>query len=248
MTGGGQGEGARTGKAWVVLVVVGVLVAALITAVVLANGDGEEGTAPTEVPPTTSQAPDLAATSTTGGVPDTTAPPPQVPGVTGEVEIVGTSVASVRGAGPGIRPGGRPGGSGGDRLRLRREPGVHRPHRRAGEGHRVPRPLVPPLPGGGPQGPGVARWRWWSAGVDIVSVSTAVQPDQHNYPPSAWLEGEGWTSPVIRDNEHLRRPGRLRVRWIPVLGVRRRPGHGGAAQRRRARRLRFSSSTWPRRR
>jgi cyclophilin family peptidyl-prolyl cis-trans isomerase len=38
-------------------------------------------------------------------------------------------------------------------------------------------------------------------GVDIVSVSTAVQPDGDNYPPSAWLDDEGWTSPVIRDDE-----------------------------------------------
>ena len=37
-------------------------------------------------------------------------------------------------------------------------------------------------------------------GVDLVSVSTGVNPNQANYPPSAWLEREGWTVPVILDD------------------------------------------------
>jgi thiol-disulfide isomerase/thioredoxin len=37
-------------------------------------------------------------------------------------------------------------------------------------------------------------------GVDIYSVSTSVRSTQANYPPSAWLEREGWTVPVIRDD------------------------------------------------
>jgi len=37
-------------------------------------------------------------------------------------------------------------------------------------------------------------------GVDIYSVSTAVRSTQGNYPPSVWLEREGWTVPVIRDD------------------------------------------------
>lgn len=38
-------------------------------------------------------------------------------------------------------------------------------------------------------------------GVDLYSVSTAVNSGRPNYPPSEWLTAEGWTVPVIRDNE-----------------------------------------------
>jgi thiol-disulfide isomerase/thioredoxin len=37
-------------------------------------------------------------------------------------------------------------------------------------------------------------------GVDLISVSTGVNPNQANYPPSAWLEREGWPVPVIFDD------------------------------------------------
>lgn len=37
--------------------------------------------------------------------------------------------------------------------------------------------------------------------VDIYSVATSMNSAQGNYPPSSWLEGEGWTVPVIRDNQ-----------------------------------------------
>ena len=37
-------------------------------------------------------------------------------------------------------------------------------------------------------------------GVDIVSVTTAISSARENFPPSAWLEREGWTSPVIKDD------------------------------------------------
>lgn len=38
-------------------------------------------------------------------------------------------------------------------------------------------------------------------GVDLYSVNTSVRSTQANYPPSDWLEREGWTVPVIRDDE-----------------------------------------------
>ena len=38
------------------------------------------------------------------------------------------------------------------------------------------------------------------AGVDMSSVATAINSTRGNYPPSSWLEGEGWTVPVIRDD------------------------------------------------
>ncbi|MFH1329971.1 MAG: TlpA disulfide reductase family protein [Actinomycetota bacterium] len=38
-------------------------------------------------------------------------------------------------------------------------------------------------------------------GVDLISVSTGVSSSRPNYPPSEWLEREGWTIPVILDDE-----------------------------------------------
>jgi len=37
-------------------------------------------------------------------------------------------------------------------------------------------------------------------GAEIISVATANEETQVNYPPSDWLIGEGWTSPVIVDS------------------------------------------------
>lgn len=37
-------------------------------------------------------------------------------------------------------------------------------------------------------------------GVDIYAVSTSVQSNQANYPPSNWLAREGWEPPVLLDD------------------------------------------------
>ncbi len=37
-------------------------------------------------------------------------------------------------------------------------------------------------------------------GVDIVSVTTSASSGQPNWPPSSWLDREGWTTPNIRDD------------------------------------------------
>jgi thiol-disulfide isomerase/thioredoxin len=37
-------------------------------------------------------------------------------------------------------------------------------------------------------------------GVDLYSVATSMNSGRDNYPPSEWLDGEGWTVPVIRDD------------------------------------------------
>lgn len=37
--------------------------------------------------------------------------------------------------------------------------------------------------------------------VDLYSISTAVDESMPNYPPSAWLKREGWTSPVVLDDD-----------------------------------------------
>lgn len=38
-------------------------------------------------------------------------------------------------------------------------------------------------------------------GVDLVAVSTAVDDRRPNHPPAAWLDREGWTSPVLSDGD-----------------------------------------------
>ena len=37
--------------------------------------------------------------------------------------------------------------------------------------------------------------------LSIVGISTAVAPDQPNYPPDQWLTDMGWTWPVLADDE-----------------------------------------------
>jgi thiol-disulfide isomerase/thioredoxin len=37
-------------------------------------------------------------------------------------------------------------------------------------------------------------------GVDLVAVATATSASQPNYPPSAWLEREGWKAPTLVDS------------------------------------------------
>jgi thiol-disulfide isomerase/thioredoxin len=37
------------------------------------------------------------------------------------------------------------------------------------------------------------------AGVDLISVVTAIDPNRPNYPPDAWLAREHWSVPVIVD-------------------------------------------------
>jgi len=39
------------------------------------------------------------------------------------------------------------------------------------------------------------------ADVDMYSLSVVIDPNRPNFPPRAWLEREGWTLPVIRDDE-----------------------------------------------
>ena len=47
------------------------------------------------------------------------------------------------------------------------------------------------------------------AGVDLLSVATAIDPNRPNYPPDAWLASEHWQVPVIvdADNEIATRYG-----------------------------------------
>ncbi len=38
-------------------------------------------------------------------------------------------------------------------------------------------------------------------GVEFLSVATSTDPSRPNFPPSAWLDREGWEPPVIVDDE-----------------------------------------------
>lgn len=38
-------------------------------------------------------------------------------------------------------------------------------------------------------------------GLDVYAVSTSARQDQPNYPPSRWLASEGWTPPVLLDDD-----------------------------------------------
>jgi cytochrome c biogenesis protein CcmG, thiol:disulfide interchange protein DsbE len=47
---------------------------------------------------------------------------------------------------------------------------------------------------------------WFDSGathgdLDVYSIVTATDPAKPNYPPSEWLEGEGWTARVLLDDE-----------------------------------------------
>jgi thiol-disulfide isomerase/thioredoxin len=51
--------------------------------------------------------------------------------------------------------------------------------------------------------PSVQQWIDATGGVDgvnVIAVSTAIDQTRGNYPPSKWLEREGWTSPIIVDD------------------------------------------------
>lgn len=38
-------------------------------------------------------------------------------------------------------------------------------------------------------------------GVELIAISTAVDPTGPNYPPSEWFEGEEWPTPVLLDSQ-----------------------------------------------
>ena len=38
--------------------------------------------------------------------------------------------------------------------------------------------------------------------VDIYAIATAIDSGRDNYPPEAWLEREGWSSPVVVDTNN----------------------------------------------
>lgn len=52
-------------------------------------------------------------------------------------------------------------------------------------------------------------------GVRLVTLSTSINRAQPNYPPSAWLEREGWTAPTMNDDADSTALGALGVSSFP---------------------------------
>jgi len=53
--------------------------------------------------------------------------------------------------------------------------------------------------------------------VEVYGVSTAVTQDRPNYPPSEWLEREGWTGPVLLDDPDSSAATAWGLRSFPYL-------------------------------
>ena len=52
-------------------------------------------------------------------------------------------------------------------------------------------------------------------GVDVVTISTSINRAQPNYPPSAWLEREGWSEPTLVDDANSSALAALGVASFP---------------------------------
>lgn len=55
--------------------------------------------------------------------------------------------------------------------------------------------------------------------LDIVAVSTAVSSDRPNYPPSRWLEQNGWTWPALADSAEMTAAEAYGVSGYPFMVV-----------------------------
>ncbi len=54
-------------------------------------------------------------------------------------------------------------------------------------------------------------------GVEIMTVSTSVSPDQPNYPPSKWIASEGWTPQVLLDDKDNSAAGAYGLTGFPYF-------------------------------
>jgi len=53
--------------------------------------------------------------------------------------------------------------------------------------------------------------------VGVYAVTTGTDPDLPNYPPSEWLESEGWPFPVLADNDDQAAARALGVTAVPFM-------------------------------
>jgi thiol-disulfide isomerase/thioredoxin len=171
---------------WALLTLAGVLAAGTLAVATLSGGDTDGGT------------PARAATSSPHRSTDGSLDEPAVPGEIGEVVVIGEDL-------PAVLPGE-------DTAIGMRAPdiqgfGFDGTPVAIDNGDRIPKAIVflaHWCPHCQAEVPRVQEWLDGGGGVDgveIVSVATAVSPGQSNYPPSEWLDREGWTAPVLRDDE-----------------------------------------------
>jgi hypothetical protein len=78
------------------------------------------------------------------------------------------------------------------------------------------------------------------SGVEVVTVSTGIDPARPNYPPSAWLAREGWSQPTLVTADAGRRrqlvgAGRAGTQFVPRIRVCQFGRHGRHASDRRDR-------------
>ena len=55
------------------------------------------------------------------------------------------------------------------------------------------------------------------AGVEVIAVSTAVDPGRGNYPPSAWFQEEQWPAVAVRDSESNEISDAYGLRGFPYM-------------------------------
>ena len=67
-------------------------------------------------------------------------------------------------------------------------------------------------------------------GTQILSVATGQDPTLPNFPPATWLEEEGWTPPVLVDDESRHCGHRFWAYELPVLGLPRQSAGNVAAR------------------
>jgi cytochrome c biogenesis protein CcmG/thiol:disulfide interchange protein DsbE len=56
-------------------------------------------------------------------------------------------------------------------------------------------------------------------GLQIYGVSTAVNPDEPNYPPDQWLQEKGWAWPVLADDDRLTAANAYGVTGFPYFVI-----------------------------
>ncbi len=57
----------------------------------------------------------------------------------------------------------------------------------------------------------------WPESVTVTGITTATDNNRENYPPSAWLEGEGWAFPTLADDADSGAAGAYGISGFPYM-------------------------------
>ena len=57
------------------------------------------------------------------------------------------------------------------------------------------------------------------ANLQVIAISTAVNADRPNYPPSSWLVGKGWTWPAMADSANMDAARAMGVSGFPFVTI-----------------------------